>query len=527
VHNALPPYLALLAERASTLGGSFIMGQVHSKRLYSRREALKAVGAGAAAAVVGGQAIANERVRHDGAHHVDVVIVGAGFAGLSAARQLSRAGKKVVVLEARDRVGGRVKAGKIRGITVDVGGMWVGPTQTRMLALIQEFGLHLVSQYEQGKSITQLVGSTTLAEGEDSALSQDVQKELDDVFARLDELSAQVPLDAPWTAPKAEELDSLTVEDWLVANIREPAVRSLLRGATRNICQSEPYQMSLLYFLFYIRSGDRLETLWGIKDAAQAFRVEEGFHGIAARLAGDLGSAVVLNSPVREIGQDDTGVTVRSNRVWRADHAVVAVPLPLSVRIAYSPALPPERDALAQRMPMGSVIKWYAAYERPFWRSLGFSGMVASDLPPGLACFDVTPSAGTPGLLAGFFDTRFGLQWTGRSTGERKNLVVERLVDWFGEGARQIVDYEDQNWPAEEWSRGCYGASMGPGVMTTVGHVIREPFGRIHWAGTETSTVWSGYAEGAIRSGERVAGDLLRMHEHPTGRARQSAGRSS
>jgi monoamine oxidase len=481
----------------------------HSKSTLSRREALKALGLGGAATIVVDPLLANDQPELGSAHHTDVVVVGAGFAGMIAARNLIRAGKKVVVLEARDRVGGRVKAGKIAGRAVDVGGMWVGPTQTRMLALIKEFGCHTTPQFEDGKQVVQLAGKRMSGDGEDLGLDPAVQKELDRVFMEMDALAATVPVDAPWTTPRAKEFDAITVENWISAQTKNDIVRSLVRSSISNIFQSEPHQMSFLYFLFYVRSGDRFETLWGLKDAAQAFLVTEGFHGVAARLAKELEKAIVLQSPVREIVQDSAGVTVHSGNDWRADYAVVAVPLPLSVRIVYAPPLPPERDALAQRMPMGSVIKWYAAYERSFWRDRGWNGMVVSDLPPGNGCLDVTPAEGKPGLLVGFFDARFGLQWTSRSQEERRNLMVERLVDWFGPDAAHPIDYEDQNWPAEEWSRGCFGASMGPGVMTTVGHTIREPHGRIHWAGTETSAIWTGYVEGAIRSGERAAGEVL------------------
>jgi monoamine oxidase len=480
---------------------------------FSRRDVLKILWTGGAATVATDLLPASAIQKPSSQSRADVIIVGAGFAGMIAARNLIRAGKKAIVLEARDRAGGRVKAGKVAGRTVDVGGMWVGPSQTRMLALIKEYGFRTTPQFEDGKGIVQLDGRRMSGDGEDLGLDPDAQKEFDSIFAELDKLAGQVPLRAPWTASRALEFDSITVEDWLDAHTKDKAVRSLLQGATRNIFQSEPYQMSFLYFLSYIRAADEIETLWGLKDAAQAFLVIEGFHGVAARLAAELDNAIVLKSPVRSIVQDSTGVTVHSEQEWHAQYAIVAVPLPLSTRIAYSPPLTPERDALTQRMPMGSVIKWYAAYEKPFWRDRGWSGLVTSDLPPGLACLDVTPAEGTPGLLAGFIDARFGLQWTSRSTEDRRKLIVERLVDWFGAEAAHLVDYEDANWPAEEWSRGCFGASMGPGVMTSLGHVIREPHGRIHWAGTETSEVWTGYVEGAICSGERAAAEVMARYK--------------
>lgn len=218
----------------------------------------------------------------------------------------------------------------------------------------------------------------------------------------------------------------------------------------------------------------------------------------------------MLEAPARAISQDKAGVPVSSDKGnWQCDYAVVAVPLPLSVRIAYQPVLPPERDILAQHMAMGSVIKYWVAYEKPFWRE-GLSGMLQSDqLPSEFISGDFTPSEGRPGLLAGFMEAHNAMAWTGRPTEERKKIVAERLVSFLGPAAANPIDYEDQDWPADPWSRGCYGASMAPGIMTTVGKVIRQPHGRIHWAGTETSTKWMGYIDGAIRSGERAAGEVL------------------
>lgn len=480
------------------------------KLRFNRRDAVKFLGGSVAAALTPSQSLTSDIPPQNQIHQTDVVVVGAGFSGMMAARGLIRSGKKVAVLEARNRVGGRIKAGHIAGRTVDVGGMWVGPTQNRLLELIKEYGLNTTPQYIAGKNVEQIAGKRWLAEGEDVGLDPPAQKEFEMLFAEMDRLSSQIALDAPWEGPRAEEFDHMTVEDWLLAKTKFESVRSLLRANIRSLYQAESFQMSFLYFLFYIRSGDTIEMLFGVKDAAQAFRVSEGLHGLAGKLAIELGNTITLEAPVRTISQNTSGVTVRSDKgEWRAEYSVVAVPLPLSVRIGYDPPLSPERDALAQHMPMGSVIKWYVAYEKPFWRERGWNGYANSALPPMNVCYDATPTEGRPGLLVGFIDSTFALRWTSRSVEDRKKLIIDRLVDLFGPDAALPVDYEDQNWPAEEWSRGCYGASMGPGVMTTVGKVIRQPHGRVYWAGTETSTKWMGYVEGAIRSGDRAAADIL------------------
>jgi monoamine oxidase len=477
----------------------------------TRRDAMRLLGVGATALIATDQLHAAQSTQSNPDNRSDVVVVGAGFAGLSAARALLRQGKKVVVIEARDRVGGRVKAAKIAGRAIDAGGMWVGPTQTRLLDLIKEYGLHTVPQFETGNNIADLGGKRLTASGEAVGFDPETQAEYDRIVRDLTKLSDQVPLDAPWTMPRAEEYDHITADDWFLAQTKNAAVLGFLRAYVRGIFTADSYQISFLFFLFYMRSGDSYDTLYGFENAAQAWTVKETMHQVASRVASELGSAIVLQAPVRSIFQDGAGVMVSSDKgKWKCDYAIVAVPLPLSVRIAYDPILPPERDILAQHMPMGSVIKYWVAYEKPFWRERGLNGILQSDQPPSeFISGDFTPAEGRPGLLAGFIEAHNAMAWTGRPMEERKKLVVERLVSFLGPEAAHPIDYEDQDWPADPWSRGCYGASMTPGIMTTVGKVIRQPHGRIHWAGTETSTKWMGYIDGAIRSGERAAEEVL------------------
>ena len=483
-----------------------------SKTKLSRRDVLRFVGVGAAGTLASTLTRAADNSGED--RKTDVVIVGAGFAGLTAAKNLAGTGRKVAVLEARDRVGGRVKRGQLAGHTVDVGGMWVGPTQTRVLDFIKEYGLHTRPQFEDGKDISEVSGTRTTADGEATGMDAETQAEYDRVVNELDRLSAKVPPEEPWNTPDAESLDKMTVQDWLDSMTHNKTVRGFLDASIRGIFVAEAYQMSFLYFLFYLRSGDNFEMLNNYENGAQAFLINETMHEIAVRIAGELKDSIIFENPVRAISQDANGVTAKSDKgIWRADYAIVAVPLPLSVRIAYEPPLSPERDALAQHMPMGSVIKYLVAYEKPFWRERGLNGMTWSDLPPSAAVCDVSPLEGKPGILAGFFEAHNALRWTGRTAEERKKVVIDRMVEFFGPEAAHPIDYEDQDWPAEVWSRGCYGASMPPGIMTTLGRVIRQPHGRIHWAGTETSTKWMGYVDGAIRSGDRAASEVLAAYQ--------------
>jgi monoamine oxidase len=446
---------------------------------------------------------------------VDVIVVGAGMSGLAAGRTLRRQGKKVAVLEARDRVGGRVKAGKLAGHTIDLGGMWVGPTQTRLLDLLREYHIATMPQYLAGKGIVEIAGKRVTPEGEDFGFDPKAQAEFDRVLALLDKLVAAIPPDAPWTAPRAEEWDDLTLEEWHRENVHNDDVLRFLTSEARVNFAAEPWQLSFLYFLFYLRSGDGFTMLASYNNGAQMYIVPESMHQVAAAIGKELHGSLVLGAPVSAISQDARGVRVVSDQgTWQADHVVVALPLPLSSRIRYQPVLPTDRDALSQQMPMGSVIKFWVAFEKPFWRDHGMNGLLYTDTPPCSAMSEATPPSGSPGFLVGFIDGRRALKWSGRPMEERKKLAVDLIVKHFGPEGAKPIDYIDQDWPADPWSRGCYGPSMGPGVLTTLGPALRTSFGRVHWAGTETSPIWTGYIEGAIRSGERAAAEVLASHKN-------------
>jgi monoamine oxidase len=245
-------------------------------------------------------------------------------------------------------------------------------------------------------------------------------------------------------------------------------------------------------------------------DGAQESRLEGGSQQLALRLADRLGDTVRLGSPVGAIRQDDWGVEVtHDGGVVRAGRAIVALPPTLAGRIRYSPALPPLRDQLTQQVPMGYVIKVQIAYPEPFWRTERLSGSVFSLDDEVSVIFDNSPQDLSCGVLLGFLEGR-----QARSAGklppeERKELVLSVLATFFGPRAAEPDEYVEKDWAAEEWSRGCYGGRFGTGVWTSYGEALREPVGRIHWAGTETAEVWNGYMDGAVRSGERAAREVL------------------
>jgi len=442
----------------------------------------------------------------------DVVVVGAGLAGLVAAWRLVEAGHTTVVLEARDRVGGRILNGATAdGTVVELGGQWVGPTQDRVLALAAELGAELFPTYNEGHNIVLYRGRRRRYRGTIPRLPAPVLADVGQAQLRLDRMARTVPLEAPWDASRAQAWDSQTVETWMRRHMRTRGGREMLRLGVRAVFAAEARDMSLLHFLFYSHSGGLLDRLFGVENGAQESRVVGGSQVLATALAARLGDRVRLGVPVRRITHDDEGVTVHGDGAeLRARRVLVTVPPALAGQIEVDPALPPARAQLTQRMPMGSVIKCMAVYDEPFWRAEGLTGQATSDVGPAQLTFDNSPPSGTPGILLAFVEGAHARQLSARPAAERRDAVVEGLVRCFGPRAGSPSEFLELDWSAERWSGGCYGAHLPPGVLSAYGPALRQPCGRIHWAGTETAAVWCGYMDGAVRSGERAADELAR-----------------
>ncbi len=451
----------------------------------------------------------------------DVVVIGAGLAGLAAARALTAAGREVVVLEARDRVGGRLlnhRLGDDPEAVVELGGQWVGPTQTRVLEVAAELEVATFPTFTTGESLFARGSRVRRYRGTIPRVSPAALADVGQAMARLNRMARAVDPAAPWEGPRAAIHDGQTMATWMRRSMLTAQGRALLQIAVEGVWAADPAELSLLHVLFYIRSAGSLEVLTDTEGGAQQDRFVGGSQLLALRMAKALGDRVVLDAPVRAIATaGGERVTVRADggREVTARRAIVAIPPPLTARIAYDPPLPHARDALTQRMAMGSVVKCHAIYDEPFWRADGLSGTATRADGPIKVMYDNSPHAGGHGVLLAFFEARGAQQAMRLTVDERREIVTGTLAGLFGQRARRPDAYVDRAWGQEEFSRGCYGAYLPPGGWTGFGPAVRAPVGPVHWAGAETATVWNGYMEGALRSGEAAAADVLTALDGP------------
>jgi monoamine oxidase len=443
---------------------------------------------------------------------VDVCVVGAGYAGLTAAWRLSQAGKSVVVLEARERVGGRIWTHRLAdGSPVDRGGAWLAPGHEAIFRLAREMGVSTYKTWVKGAHLLIGEGTTRRYTGLIPRISPAAVLRIALAQNRIDRMAKRVPLEAPWTAKDAAEWDSRSVAWWLDrAKIHTPIARDLFEMAVRGLFATDLNNVSLLNLLFLAHAHGSISTLFSIEGGAQENMIAGGAGSIAERVADALGARVRLSAPVRSIAQDDQSVQVGAGDLSVfARLAVVAVPPALALDVAFNPALAEDRLEFYRQAVAGSETKTLVVYDEPFWRADGFSGQTAAPGSAAEVTLDATPAPGCPGVIASFTFGPVAEQVDALAAGDRRRAVVDALTARFGPKAASPADFVETAWWREEWTRGCSMAHLPPGVLTRYGTLFRQPFGRVHWAGTETSTVSHGSIDGAVRSGERAAAEII------------------
>jgi monoamine oxidase len=446
----------------------------------------------------------------EGIERVDVVVVGAGLSGLRAAQRIAEAGRDVLVLEARDRVGGRLLNGRLGDATVDLGGQWVGADHVRVRGLADQLGVPIFPQHRKGRNLLDVAGKRRRYRGTIPRVGPRILWDLFMARRRLDRLAAGVSAAEPWTAERAAELDAVTPAEWCAENVGSPLARELIGLAGRTVWGAAPEDVSLLHVLFYVNSAGGFDKLIDTEGGAQQDRLDGGAQLLPLGLAERLGDRVRLGAPVTRIAQRSDSVVVTAGDLQvEAERAIVALPRSVAARVEFEPALPDAHRLVGERLLPGRLTKCMALYEQPFWRSDGYSGEAVTDAGPVTLTFDSSPRDGSAGVLLGFVGGPEADEMGAMDEGERRAAVLDCFARLFGPRAERPLAYAEQEWSTEEWSGGGPTSNFGPGGWTACGPALRECVGRVHWAGTETATVWSGYMEGALQAGERVAGEAL------------------
>jgi len=442
----------------------------------------------------------------------DYIIIGAGAAGLTAAYELKKQGASVLVLEARERVGGRTWSGTLDGAEVDWGGEWIGESQTRIYAMVKELGLRTFPTYDSGLKVLELNGQTSTYHGTIPWLAPWKLLQIQAAIWIIDSWAHRLDIAAPWKHASAEKWDSTTLDAVRRKFMWSADARATMDAAMRTIFGAESGELSMLHMLAYVKSAGSMNNLIATDSGFQHERIAGGSQSISLAMMNAIGSERVLTGePASAVAQDAEGVTVSTatRKTFRAQRVIVAVPLPLGSRINFSPQLPALRMQLMNRTSMAAAVKCFVRYETPFWRERDYSGEAASGDGPISVTFDQCSEDGKTACLMAFVGGKFARTWHRREPLERKKIILDSLARYFGEEARKAGAYQETDWCSENFSGGGPIALFPTGTISVHGPALREPVGRIHWAGTETARLCMGFIEGAIESGQRAAAEVL------------------
>ncbi|KAF6814510.1 flavin containing amine oxidoreductase [Colletotrichum sojae] len=442
----------------------------------------------------------------------DCIVVGAGYSGLAAARLLKDSGKKVLVLEARDRVGGRAKTIPLdNGDYYDVGAAFLGNQQDLMYGLAKEFDVPTFRAPADGKIVLAHRGKARSYSGLIPPVRPWEVLDMGLFVKRFEKLCETVNLEEPWQTPGADELDRMTVHEWIRKHAWTQMTVDMGSLAFEATIGQNTSCISMLHAMFYFKGAVSMTSGLSGEGGAQQDFIRGGGQAIANKLREYLGDDIVrLEEPVRGISYTESVATVRSSKAeYRCRRIISAIPPPHVLRVDFEPRLPVEKTTLLQHMPMGAYMKVFATYKTPFWREKGLTG--ESTNPTGFlsVTYDVTPESGCPAKLAGFIAGTKAREFIGFSKEQRRQVALAGFAAAFGQEALDAEEFYFHTMMEEEWSTGCPVATPAPGMWTLLGEWMRKPVGAIHWAGTETSTKHSGYMEGAVFAGQRAAREVL------------------
>lgn len=437
---------------------------------------------------------------------VDVVIIGAGLAGLATALELKKNNLSFVVLEARDRPGGRIESiVTAENVYIDMGAQWIGKNHYRVKKLLSQFHLHTVSTYQKGKQIYAFNEKIFYQKWTPISVLSLLDVTL--FTRRLNKISSFINPSEPWGNTFTKQFDEITVEQFLQSNMYTKAGRNYYRLFIEELLCAKLYEVSALDFFWLISSAGSIQHI----KASEQLSIKGSAGALIKKIAVVLAEELQFESPVTMIRSEavNKAYVYTENQCWKAKKVIIAVPANLHGRITFEPPLPASRVQLNKRAPLPAVTKINIVYEKPFWREIGLSGVAYSDKGLIKLTVDSSPKDGKRGLLTVIVSGNSARELANHSPEKRKKLVLTALTRMFGQEANKPSEYFEKNWSEEEWTRGGYGVHFTPGVITYLGKTLIKPVGPIHWAGSETATQWRLYMEGAIQSGQRAAEEVI------------------